>query len=134
MPSPQSGRPGSAVSPTDPQEAKEADKADPGEVDQIKAEDRKTQSGKYGSEKVKPYKAPETKEEKAKTKSWIGIKLVNEEKKPVAGEKYKVTLSDGETVAEGTLDEKGCARVEGIEPGNCQITFPEYDKKAWKKN
>ncbi len=133
MPSPKSGSAGSAVSPADPAEAKEADVADPGKVEEIKAEQRQTKAGKYGSEKVKPYKPPETKEEKEKKKSWIEIELVDEEKNPVPGERYKITLPDGETVAEGTLDDKGFARVEGIEQGSCKITFPELDKDAWEE-
>ncbi|HWV99922.1 MAG TPA: carboxypeptidase-like regulatory domain-containing protein [Candidatus Acidoferrum sp.] len=133
MPSPKSGKAGSPVTPADPNTAKEADKADPGEVDKVKAEQRQTQTGKYGSVKVKPYKPPETKEEKAKKKSWIAIQMLDEENKPVPGENYRITLTDGETVAEGTLDEKGSARVEGIEPGTCKVTFPDLDKDAWKE-
>jgi hypothetical protein len=45
---------------------------------------------------------------------------------------YRITLPDG-SVAEGTLDENGFARVEGIVPGTCQITFPSLDKEAWEK-
>jgi hypothetical protein len=127
MPSPKSGTAGSAVFPADPAEAKEADKADPGELDKIKAEQRKTQSGKYGSVKLKPYKPDR------KKKSWIEIELVDEEKKPVAGEAYSITLPDGETVAEGTLDDKGFARVDGIDPGTCKVTFPRLDKDVWQK-
>jgi hypothetical protein len=58
---------------------------------------------------------------------------VGEDKEPVPGKAYKITLPDGETVAEGTLDDKGFARVEGIDPGTCKITFPELDKDAWEK-
>ncbi len=43
-----------------------------------------------------------------------------------------ITLPDGSTVATGTTDEKGRARVEGIDPGTCKVTFPELDKDAWK--
>ena len=43
-----------------------------------------------------------------------------------------MTLPDG-TVAGGTLDEKGLARLEGIEPGSCKITFPNLDEEAWVK-
>ena len=133
MPSPKDGKAGTAVSPTDPAASLEADNADPGEVEQIKAEQSQTISGKYGSTPVKPYKPPQTQEEKEKKKSWIEIELVDEEKKPVPGEKYKITLPDGETVAEGTLNEKGLARVDGIDPGTCKITFPELDQEAWEK-
>jgi type VI secretion system secreted protein VgrG len=127
MPSPKDGKAGSVVEPTDPAEAKDADNANPGEVEEIKAEQRQTKAGKYGSVKVKPYKRDQTK------KSWIEIELVDEEDNPVPGEVYRITLPDGETVAEGTLDDKGLARVEGIEPGTCQITFPELDQDAWEK-
>lgn len=133
MPSPKSGKAGSVVSPADPKKAEEADKADPGEVDKVKAEQRKTEAGKYGSVKVKPYKPPETKEEREKKKSWIEIEMVDEEGQPVVGERYKITLPDGETVAEGTLDSTGLARVDGIEPGTCKITFPQLDQDAWEK-
>ena len=52
--------------------------------------------------------------------------------KPVPGEEYLITLPDGKTLAPGTLNEKGLARVEGIEPGMCKITFPRLEKQAWK--
>jgi len=133
MPSPKSGNAGSAVTPADPTAALDADDADPGAVEAVKAEQLQTKSGKYGSVQAKPYKPPQSAEEKKSKKSWIEIKLVDEKNNPVPGEPYSVTLPDGETVAEGTLDEKGFARIEGIEPGTCQITFPQRDTEAWKK-
>jgi hypothetical protein len=66
MPSPKSGKAGSAVWPKAPGTPYEADTADPGEVEKYKAEQRKTQSGKYGSSKVAPYKPGQTDEEKKK--------------------------------------------------------------------
>jgi len=132
MPSPKSGKAGSAVSPTNPKDALEADNASPGDVEKVKAEQRKNQSGKYGSSKTKAHKGAGDDQDKKKT-SWIEIELVDEDKNPVPGERYSITLPDGETVAEGTLDEKGFARVEGIDPGTCQITFPDLDKNAWEK-
>ena len=62
MPNPKSGNAGSAVLPADPKEAQEADKANPGEVEQLKAEQIQTRSGKYGSVQSKPNKPPATKE------------------------------------------------------------------------
>jgi type VI secretion system secreted protein VgrG len=64
-------------------------------------------------------------------KHWIEINLVDEAGQPVPGERYKIKLPDG-TVDEGTLDDKGHARVAGIDPGSCQITFPGRDKDAFK--
>ena len=120
------------MTPADPKQAEDADDANPGEVEKIKAEQQQTQSGKYGSVQTQPYKPPQTQEEKEQKKSWIAIELVDEENSPVPGEAYRITLPDG-PVIEGTLDEKGYARVEGIEPGTCQITFPELDQDAWDR-
>lgn len=127
MPSPKDGKAGTAVTPTDPADANEADKANPGEVEQVKAEQRQTQTGKYGSVKAQPYKPDPEK------KSWIEIEMVDEEDEPVPGVYYRIKLPDGEQVAEGTLDHKGFARIEGIDPGTCEITFPDLDKDAWEK-
>ena len=115
-----------AVAPAAPEVAEEADVANPGEVAKIKAKQIEKKEGKYGSEQVKPHKPTE---EDVEEKSWIEIELVDEKENPVPGEKYKITLPD-DYVAQGTLDNEGFARVEGIEPGTCQITFPMLDKEA----
>ena len=129
MPSPKSGNAGSPVSPTAPEAAEEADVADPGQVAKIKAKQVEKKEGKYGSASSTPHNPTE---EDIEEKSWIEIELVDEEDNPVPGEKYKVTLPDGK-VAQGTLDEKGFAHIGGIDPGTCQITFPDLDKDAWEK-
>jgi type VI secretion system secreted protein VgrG len=77
-----------------------------------------------------PTHNPNSEENKQK-KHWIEIELVDEEGKPAAGVRYRVTVPDG-TSQEGTLDEKGFARVDGIDPGTCKVTFPELDKEAWE--
>ena len=132
MPSPKSGSAGSAVSPAEPKKAEEADKADPGEVEKIKAEQRQTQTGKYGSIQVAPYKASAPKGEKQEKQSWIEIELADALGNPVPGALYDLTLPDG-SMASGSLDEKGFVRVEGIPSGTCQITFPAYDGRSWEK-
>jgi type VI secretion system secreted protein VgrG len=78
-----------------------------------------------------PTHDPNAEENKDK-KHWIEIELVDEAGQPVAGEPYQVTLPDGSTVADGTLDEKGRARVDNIDPGSCKVTFPNLDKEAWE--
>ncbi len=136
MPSPKSGKAGSPVTPADPKDANEADKADPGEVEKIKAEQRQTKTGKYGSTKTKDSSNDDDKskdEDKEKKTSWIEIQMVDEAGKPVTGMAYRVTPSEGSPI-EGTLDEKGAARVEGIEKGSCKVTFPSLDKDAWEKS
>jgi hypothetical protein len=138
MPSPKDGSPGTIVPPAEATEAQDADNADPGQVETVKAGQQQTQSGKYGAVPGKPFKASSgssssssSSEKSAQPKGWIEIELVDEDKKPVPGQKYRITLPD-ETVAEGTLDEKGMARVEGIEEGNCKVTFPDLDQSAWE--
>jgi type VI secretion system secreted protein VgrG len=126
-----SGSPGSLVSPQEPKEALDADEADPGEVSQVKARQRETKSGKYGKQKVPPFQPPQTEEEKQVKKSWVAIKVVDKDGQPMPGEAYEIELPDG-TVASGTTGDDGCARVEGIEPGNVKIRLPNRDKRAWK--
>jgi type VI secretion system secreted protein VgrG len=137
-----SGSPGSLVSPLTPTDATEASDADPGQTTSVSGQGGTPASmsltdippakpGKQSPASDAPTHDPNSPENKTK-KNWIEIKLVDDAGKPVAGEPYRVTLPDGATVADGTLDEKGSARVEGIDPGNCQVTFPSRDKQAWK--
>ena len=145
-----SGKAGKAVAPAAPDKPEDADIADPGKVAEVKAEQQQTKSGKYGSQEVKPFKPPaeeeqakavvegqeqikdEKEEEKKEELSWIEIELVGEDDEPIPGEKYKITLPD-DSVAEGTLDEKGFTRIEGFEEGTCKVCFPDIDKEAWEK-
>jgi type VI secretion system secreted protein VgrG len=130
---PKSGKAGKTVAPAKPAEAYDADVADPGKAAEGKAQQAQSKTGKYGSEQPKPHKpAQETQEEKQNKKSWIEIELVNEAGDPVPGEGYEITLPNGLTT-KGTLDSKGLARLDGIDPGTCKVTFPNLDKEAWKK-
>ncbi|TQF08470.1 carboxypeptidase regulatory-like domain-containing protein, partial [Myxococcus llanfairpwllgwyngyllgogerychwyrndrobwllllantysiliogogogochensis] len=42
-----------------------------------------------------------------------------------------VTLPDG-TTREGTLNKNGYARVDGVNPGESQVSFPDLDGSSWK--
>lgn len=127
-----SGKAGSAISPAEPKEAEEADKADPGEMEKAKGEQRQSQTGKYGSIGIRPHKLTETNVEGEEKKSWIEIEMIDEENKPVSGTAYRITLPD-DSVAEGTLDNRGLARLEGFGSGSCTVEFPELDQDAWEK-
>lgn len=129
---PKDGKAGKAVAPAEPDQAEEADIADPGKMDEIKAEQVEKEEGKYGATQVTPHKPPEEDEAEAEEKTWIEIEMVDEEDEPVPSEKYKITLPD-DTVAEGTLDGNGFARIEGVEPGTCKVTFPKLDGESWEK-
>ena len=76
--------------------------------------------------------APATDQPISDKNHWIAIRLVDEEGDAVPGEDYRITLPDG-TVIEGSLDGKGSAKITGIDPGNCQVTFPNLDQAAWKR-
>ena len=129
---PGSGSPCSLVPPMSPKDADEADKADPGEMAQIKAEQMQTQKGKYGSTPMPPFKPGQAAAPgEQKKPHFIEIELVDEDGNPVPGEQYKITLPDG-SVASGTLDGNGKARVDGIDPGSCKVTFPNLDQSVWK--
>ena len=135
-----SGSAGSAVSPAAPKAPTDADDADPGKMAEIKTQQMQQQTGKYGAIQPAAFHPPAPSPAgssssppagAAPPKTWFEVKLEDVAGKPVAGEAYKVTLPDG-TVSEGTLDDKGMARIEGIDPGSCKVTFPNMDKTVWK--
>ena len=125
------GTAGSIVPPAKPLESEIADTALPGKDVTYQKQREQMPPAELAALNA-PSHQP-TEEDKEKKKSWIEIELVDEEDNPVPGEKYRITLPDGKTLAEGRLDDKGFARVDGIDPGTCKITFPDLDKEAWEK-
>jgi hypothetical protein len=71
------------------------------------------------------------KEAPAPEKTWVEFRLVDQDGKPVPGAAYKVTLPDG-SVSTGSLNDQGAVRFEGIDPGNCRISFTDIDGNEWK--
>ena len=131
MPPPKDGSPTAATKPKAPDKAKDADDAKAGSsTDPISGSNSK--SGAGSSTQVPPKTHDANSEENKKKVSWIGLELVYESNgKPVVGMPYEVTLPDGKTISGGSTDDKGRARVDGIDPGSCQISFPTLDKEAW---
>jgi hypothetical protein len=66
------------------------------------------------------------------TKTWVEIEMVDAVGKPVPNQKYRIKLPDG-AWHEGVLDKKGQARFSDIDPGGCDISFPEIDGREWKE-
>ena len=62
--------------------------------------------------------------------TWIEVQLIGEDGQPVPGVSYAITLPDG-TKREGTLDDQGLVRLDGIPAGSCQVSFPALDQDAW---
>lgn len=120
------------VSPIAPADAEIADDADPGSEVETYKDQRAAMTPTQQAAAEAPSHDPTSEANKQK-KSWIEIKLLDETNKPVPGERYRVTLPDGTTLAEGTLDENGFARVDGIDPGTCKVTFPNLDQTAWRR-
>jgi hypothetical protein len=131
MASPKTGTAGSPVAPADPTDPDEADVADPGEIDDVKARQRELKQGKYGSAPVTPFQPPASNVPNPE-KTWIEIKLIDSDDQPVPSEKYKIKLPDGR-IDQGTLDSNGFARIEGVEPGTCQVTFPDIPGQSWDR-
>ncbi len=68
--------------------------------------------------------------EPAPSTTFVAIKLVDEDGKPIPGMRYKLTLSDGST-REGRLNDQGEAREENVRnPGECQIEFLGFSAES----
>lgn len=63
--------------------------------------------------------------------TWVEIALVDEQGAPVAGEEYWVRTASG-TAITGRLNAEGKARVRGVEPGTCEVTFPNLNATDWQ--
>lgn len=82
--------------------------------------------------KVLEEEAAAAKRNKQKEKTWVEVRLVNRKGQPVEGAKYRLKITDG-SIREGTTDANGSARVPGIDPGMCEISFLDYDAREWKR-
>ncbi len=120
MPGPESADPETKVDPLAPKDPHPADTTDPGEMGEIKQLQRETKTGKYGEQKAKTYK-PDSDENKDKT-HWIEVMLVDEAGDPVPGAALEIEVPGGD-MWYGSTDEKGLARVDNIDSGDCKITF-----------
>jgi hypothetical protein len=73
--------------------------------------------------------APPLQESEPST-TFVAIKFVDEEGKPIPGIRYKLTLSDGST-REGCVNDQGEAREEDIRhPGECRVEFLDFDNES----
>ena len=61
-------------------------------------------------------------------KTWIAIELLDDKGAPVPDQPYEIRLPDG-AYRRGTLDSLGCARIDGIDPGTCEVSFTKLDRE-----
>lgn len=64
---------------------------------------------------------------------WLEIELLDDDGKPIAGERYFVELPDGSKLS-GRTDSQGRARAEDVDPGTAKVSFPDLDRKLYKPN
>ena len=65
-------------------------------------------------------------------KTWIEVHLKNTDGVPLRGERYKLKLPDN-TVREGSTNDAGAVFIEDIDPGLCELTFPDLDRRAFTR-
>jgi hypothetical protein len=63
--------------------------------------------------------------------TFVELSIVDQNDQPLGGQRYRVTTPDGE-IHEGTLDNRGKLRIDGIRPGTCQVGFPDLDADDWR--
>ncbi len=64
-------------------------------------------------------------------KTWVEIVLrTRDDDQPIPFKRYRIELPDG-SVRQGMLDSNGAARVSGIDPGTCKVTFPDLHETEW---
>lgn len=74
---------------------------------------------------------------KEKEKTWIGVRVVDQRGKPVKDVRVQIKLTDGQVViidmASEELEPDGSYRTEKVlDPGLCEISFPDLDGSEWK--
>ncbi|MDR0780525.1 MAG: type VI secretion system tip protein VgrG [Pseudomonadales bacterium] len=118
------GAPGSGSMPTlemtdppDPPKAADGDRFGKG----IKGQDGVDQE----------YEEPKNAENPEK-KHYIEIELKDEQGKPVASQRAQIKLPNGMVLFRRS-DKNGLIRVKGIDPGSCEISFPDLDDNDWKE-
>lgn len=60
----------------------------------------------------------------------LEIKLVDEEKTPLANKKYQIRRID-DSVIDGTLDGDGYSLIEGENLDGAIVSFPDFDISDW---
>lgn len=105
-----------------------------GELVALVLEERGTPEGPWASSgptEVRAQPSSQPPPLKKKDQTFIAIRMRGEDGQPVPAVRYRITLPDG-SAQEGLLDDQGSARIDGIQPGQCEVTFPELDGSAWR--
>ncbi len=94
------------------------------------AKEAKTGAGNLGEDKN-----PAPKEgvvQPCDKKHWFGVRVVDKKGKVVPGVKVKLKLTDGTTPVI-TIDKTGAYKTtKCLNPGNCEVSFPDLFDVEWK--
>lgn len=66
-------------------------------------------------------------------KTWVEFELRDQKGRPIPRARYRLKITDGST-REGVLDENGQVRVTGLDPGECEICFLDFDGREWHRS
>ena len=118
MPTPKDGTAGSAVAPAEAVAPEPADEADPGKIQEIKAEQIQAQTGKYGSQKVTPYKPPTAEDLLKEELGTIKVRKAKGSKNVTSG--YANVLASFNNTIVSITDQKG-AVIAWSSAGKCNF-------------
>ncbi|MCK6556319.1 type VI secretion system tip protein VgrG [Candidatus Binatia bacterium] len=65
-------------------------------------------------------------------RTFVEIELVDTDGTPLPGVRYRIVLPDGR-IEEGALDAAGRARIEDLDHGTCQVSFPDLPGEDWNR-
>lgn len=63
-------------------------------------------------------------------RAWIEVELQDAQGRPVPDQTCRIKLTDGSEVEKRT-DKFGVVRVDELEPGVCEVSFPELKDGSW---
>lgn len=95
-----------------------------------KTEARSGEAGTTSAGSTAPAEEPAEAPVEEEPRAWIEVELQDHEGKPVPGETCRITLTNGKVVERAT-DKYGVVRVDGIDPGKCEVTFPRLKDGTW---
>lgn len=87
--------------------------------------------GRPGEGPEKPQEPEDFERPAPDTSDWIEILLVDEMGKGIPGQRYLIVTPDGQQ-RRGFTDSLGSARITRIAAGNCKVSFPDLDARAWE--
>ncbi len=76
---------------------------------------------------VPPVNAEAVTSESSGLATFFEVKLIDQDKEPIANENYQICKIDGTVVAEGTLDDNGYAYVDNLPKDKYKVNFPDIN-------